>query len=54
MLQEDFAQKRVSAKQTEDIYSTVHVVQSLVDAIPPTDLPLHKLREERLEKYKTT
>ena len=40
------------AKGAEKIHDTVQVVQSLVGAIPHTDLPLIKLREERLEKYR--
>ena len=49
---DDFAQKQEIAKGAEKIHDTVQVVQSLVGAIPHTDPPLIKLREERLEKYR--
>lgn len=54
LAEKDFAQKQAPAEQMEGVQNTVHVVQTLVGAIPPTDLPLQKLREERLKKYGTT
>jgi len=40
--------EHVSTDQTEDVQS---IVQSLIGAIPHTDLSLSELREERLGKY---
>ena len=44
----DVAEKHTPAKQEQDVRS---IVQSLVGAIPHTDLSLSELREERLKKY---